>query len=356
MTLSLSSRKKFGFTLVELLVVIAIIGILVGLLLPAVQAAREAARRMQCSNNLKQTALAVHLYVDVHKQFPAKRLGAAESGQFTSGWLRLLPFFEQKALYDLWATPHDGYPAYGPVPYAYWYDYDVYRAQVATLLCPSDGNAAAKPADRYGRANYAFSVGDSVISTNGTYGNNYGKNPRGMFPNLSGRITIAAVTDGLSNTAMLSECLFASDKFRVGQGNVSGVAAMSSSPGVCYAQLDLNNPTQYNPSASAQEWSAVRWVHGSVSWTGFNTVLPPNGPSCSELNNDSHTGGQAHPPTSNHTGGVNLAKGDGSVHFISQTIDTGNLYAAPVTTGGPSPYGVWGAIGSKDGGEVVGNF
>ncbi len=87
MTLSLSYRKKLGFTLVELLVVIAIIGILVGLLLPAVQAAREAARRMQCSNNLKQTALAVHLYVDVHKQFPAKRLGAAESGQFTSGWL-----------------------------------------------------------------------------------------------------------------------------------------------------------------------------------------------------------------------------------------------------------------------------
>lgn len=356
MNLALRYRKKFGFTLVELLVVIAIIGVLVGLLLPAVQAAREAARRMQCTNNLKQLGLAVHLYVDVHKQFPAKRQGAAESGQFTSGWLRLLPFYEQNALHDLWATAHDGYPAYGPVPYAYWYDYDVYRAQVATLLCPSDGNASDKPVDRYGRANYAFSVGDSVISTNSTYGNNYGKNPRGMFPNLSGSIGISAVTDGLSNTAMLSEHLFALDKWTVGQGDASAVAAMSSSPGVCYAQLDPSNPRRFAPSVRTNAWGAVRWVHGSISWTGFNTVLPPNGPSCAELTNDSHTGGQAHPPTSNHTGGVVLAMGDGSVRFIGETIDTGNLYAAPVTTGGPSPYGVWGAIGSKDGGEVVSDY
>ncbi|MCC7333898.1 MAG: DUF1559 domain-containing protein [Pirellulaceae bacterium] len=356
MTLHSGYRKKFGFTLVELLVVIAIIGILVGLLLPAVQAAREAARRMQCTNNLKQLALAVHLYADVHKQFPAKRNGAAESGQFTSGWLRLLPFFEQQALFDRWATAHDGFPAYGPVPYAFWYDYDVYRAQVVTLLCPSDGNASDKPVDRYGRSNYAFSVGDSVISTNGSYGNNYGTNPRGMFPNLAGKIGIGAVTDGLSNTAMLSEHLFAADSRRVGQGDVRRVAAISSSPGVCYAQLDLNNPRQYAPTADVMAWGAVRWVHGSISWTGFNTVLPPNGPACAELSNDSHTGGQAHPPTSNHTGGVVLAMGDGSVRFVSEVIDTGNLYAAPVTTGGPSPYGVWGALGSKDGGEVVGEF
>lgn len=355
MTLPSSYRKKFGFTLVELLVVIAIIGVLVGLLLPAVQAAREAARRMQCTNNLKQLALAVHLYADVHKQFPPKRQGAAGSGQFTSGWLHLLPFYEQQALSDLWATPHDGFPAYGPVPYATFQNYDVYLAQVVTLLCPSDGNASGKPANAYGRSNYAFSVGDTVNSTNSTYGNNYGRNPRGMFPNLSGRIDLAAVTDGLSNTAMLSEHLFAADARKVGQGNASRVAAMTSSPGVCYAQLDLDNPRRFAQSASVAAWAAVRWCHGSISWTGFNTVLPPNAPSCSELSNDSHTGGQAHPPTSNHTGGVVMAMGDGSVRFIGEMIDTGNLYATPVT-GGPSPYGVWGALGSKDGGEIVSDF
>lgn len=355
MTMSLAYRRKSGFTLVELLVVIAIIGILVGLLLPAVQAAREAARRSQCTNNLKQLALAVHLYADVHNQFPPKRCGAAGSGQFTSGWLRLLPFYEQQALYDQWVTPHDGFPAYGPVPYAYWYTYDVYLAQVATLLCPSDGNVFNKPADRYGRSNYAFGVGDTVASTHTEFGNNYGTNPRGMFPNLAGRIALANVLDGLSNTAMLSEHLFAADALMVGQGNAHSVAAMTSSPGICYAQIDPNNPKRFLPTAKVIAWAAVRWCHGSISWTGFNTVLPPNGPSCSELTNDSHTGGQAHPPTSHHPGGVSVAMGDGSVRFISETIDTGNMYAAPVTAG-QSPYGVWGALGSKDGGETVSNF
>src|SRR5690606_33638234 len=136
-----------------------------------------------------------------------------------------------------WATPHDGFPAYGPVPYATFLNYDVYLTQVVTLLCPSDGNVFSKPANQYGRSNYAFSVGDTVNSTDGTHGNNYGKNPRGMFPNLAGQIRLASITDGLSNTAMLSEHLFAANARTVGQGNAHSVAAMTSSPGVCYAQL-----------------------------------------------------------------------------------------------------------------------
>jgi glycogen(starch) synthase len=160
-------RKRVkGFTLVELLVVIAIIGILIALLLPAVQAAREAARRSQCTNNLKQFALAVHNYVDTYKVFPPKRAGTQSggctncNGNFGSGWMRLLPFYEQQALYDQWSSPQTfggtAFPAYGPCP---WGPSDVgyqpYYQQVGVLLCPSDGNAATKNATEYGR-NYGL--------------------------------------------------------------------------------------------------------------------------------------------------------------------------------------------------------
>src|SRR5690554_6653493 len=97
-----------AFTLVELLVVIAIIGVLVALLLPAVQQAREAARRMQCSNQMKQLALAIHNYADTFQAFPQKKAGTTQGGDcanhnggFSSGWMRLMPFYEQNALYDM---------------------------------------------------------------------------------------------------------------------------------------------------------------------------------------------------------------------------------------------------------------
>lgn len=358
------SRRSSGFTLVELLVVIAIIGILIALLLPAVQAAREAARRSQCSNNLKQFGLAIHNYADTFKAFPPKKMGTAPGGtngnaRYGSGWMRLLPFYEQQALYDQWASaqtlPSGSYPAFGPVPWGPGDSYEIYDVQVATLLCPSDGNAFNKGATAYGRNNYMFSCGDSVDAANGTYGNNQGTNPRGMFNNLDGRINFASVTDGTSNTIMLSEHLVATNTSLVKQGNVAGVSGILASPGTCYAQIDPNDSKVYISSAAKRNWPGTRWAHGAMSHIGFNTVLPPNGPSCAELTNDNTTGGMVLPPTSNHPGGVNAAMGDASVRFISETIDTGNTYAAP-TTQGASVYGVWGALGTKDGGESVGEF
>ena len=359
------SRRFSGFTLVELLVVIAIIGILIALLLPAVQAAREAARRSQCTNNLKQLALAVHNYADTYKAFPPKKMGTAPGGMngnagFGSGLMRLLPFYEQQALYDQWSSPQTltsgTYPAFGPVPWGPGQgdNYEIYDVQVATLLCPSDGNGFNKDASAYGRNNYVFSCGDSVNDGNATYGNNNGSNPRGMFNNRTGRINFASVTDGTSNTLMLSEHLVSVNSKVVSQGVAVGVSGISTSPGTCYAQIDPNDSKVFSAS-STTNWAGTRWAHGSMSHIGFNAVLPPNGPSCAELTNDNSTGGMVHPPTSNHPGGVNAAMGDASVRFISDTIDTGSIYAAP-TTQGQSVYGVWGALGTKDGGETVGEF
>ena len=97
----MTKRRKSGFTLVELLVVIAIIGILVGLLLPAVQAAREAARRMQCTNQLKQFGLALHNYADAFKKFPAGSAGPSYSGNRLNAMIGLLPYVEESSLYNM---------------------------------------------------------------------------------------------------------------------------------------------------------------------------------------------------------------------------------------------------------------
>jgi prepilin-type N-terminal cleavage/methylation domain-containing protein/prepilin-type processing-associated H-X9-DG protein len=364
------ARGVRGFTLVELLVVIAIIGILIALLLPAVQAAREAARRSQCTNNLKQTALAVHLYADSTKVFPAKKTGTQQggcvlcNGQYGSGWLRLAPYYEQLPVYDEWSSPQTyggtSFSPFGPCPWdATATSYEPYNYQVDTLMCPSDGdifNGKAATAD--GRSSYMFSVGDTIDSgdtntlpaggCNGGIGSNNCANTRGTFANLGARIGFADIMDGTSNTVLLSERLFATTATAVGRGTSRCGGFSEANPVSCYLCIDPNDQTLYQTPASA--W-AGRWDHPSTSHLGFCTVLPPNGPSCGNAANDNQNSG-VYPPTSNHPGGVNVAFADGKVKFVSDTIDTGDT-SSPEVYGGRSPYGVWGALGSKDGGETV---
>ena len=357
------ARRFRGFTLVELLVVIAIIGILIALLLPAVQAAREAARRGQCANQLKQLSLAVHNYVDVFKVFPPKKAGptsgtcADRNGNYGSGWMRLLPFYEQQALYDAWSSQltvgATTFPPYGPCPWGAWDDaYWPYHEQVSTLMCPSDADIATKGATASGRTSYMFCVGDSILY-DGSRGHNQSSRTRGIFANFAAKNTFASIRDGSSNTLMLSERVFSTNArmVRQGQAVVTGIVA---APATCLTALDPNDSRRYDGALTVRGWTG-RWEHGSVSHVGFNTVMPPNGPSCVDPGrNDNSTHG-IYAPTSEHPGGVVAGLGDGSVRFISETINSGDPVNPPVTSGA-SPYGVWGAIGTLDGGETVSEF
>ncbi len=356
--------RRCGFTLVELLVVIAIIGVLVALLLPAVQQAREAARRMQCSNQLKQLALAVHNYADTHQAFPSKSAGTTQgscpdmNGNYGSGWMRLMPFYEQSALYDEWSSTQTyggvTYNPFGPCPWeagstGSGTHYRPYFAQVGALLCPSDGGAAGGTSTQKGRTNYMFSVGDSIAAW-GTIASNENTS-RGVFGSRAGKVTFAQITDGTSNTVMLSERLFGGyETRRVGRGVVRSVTGIMTNPQVCLTEIDPNDPKFFPSGADVAGWSG-QWDHGATSHIGFTTVLPPNAPACADATNDAGSNG-IYPPSSNHPGGVLVAYADGSVSFMTETIDTGNTGAAPITSG-PSPYGVWGAMGTRSGGETV---
>lgn len=352
-----------AFTLVELLVVIAIIGILVALLLPAVQAAREAARRMQCTNNLKQLALACHNYADTYKVLPPRQTGTgvfwggdAVNTNTTrlSGFVMLLPFYEQQPLYDQIAAPQTFagvvYPAWGNPPTSDSPPYELWRVQINALLCPSDGNIRSKGAANQGRNNYRFSVGDSINRSwlrNGP--------PRGLFGHhqyAGTAISFAAITDGTSNTVALSERLFGQDTIMIKQGYGQAMDPTENvrlSPAACLATVNPANPRMY--AGTTFNWSGRQWANGFPSRSAFNTVFPPNSPSCNS-NTSAETGNMVISPSSNHPGGVCIAFADGSVTFVSDTINSGDPTQLEVTMG-PSPFGVWGALGSKSGSESV---
>ena len=361
--------KVYAFTLVELLVVIAIIGILIALLLPAVQAAREAARRMQCSNNFKQVGLALHNYHDSHRAFPA---GSCYFRGFrqnintvdcpTNGAMPfMLPFMEQTAMYDLYvdyATRADADPALTSGYYAAWdlIEKDWFAQKIPVLLCPSDGESQQVTAQTSSsRTNVAQCAGDGLwtfarrADQEWTPRSNVG--PRGFFQREVWK-TMGSVSDGLSNTITFSERLVHV------QGSVDlkrGIARYQphdgeARPALCLANAyDPNNRRQIQAPASL--WSGLIWSNGRAADAWFNCALPPNSVSCVAGSFNVHEWG-AFPPTSNHTGGVQVLFGDGSVHFVSDSIGTGNLNDAQVTSG-PSPWGVWGALGTINGGEAA---
>lgn len=309
-----------GFTLVELLVVIAIIGILVALLLPAIQAAREAARRSECSNNLKQLALAVQNYHDSFGVFPPAVGGSYMSGHYQQtgcpGWYHangfswrtmILPQIEEQALYDqmdfdycygsCWGgrgfpwmgmDPATGAPA-GERPG---------EIMVDAFLCPSD------PTTRIGNdapTNYAGCYGDHPRI----------ENERGVF-SVRRKVKMASVVDGTANTAMIGEVFRGKDFYRAG-----------------------------GSGASANGQRCRRWVE-ETAYCGFETRTPPNwherdqtawvDPVCGGCGYNS----DRRPISSMHPGGAQSAYVDGSVHFVTQDVE----------------QSVWAATGSKFGKEA----
>ena len=356
-----------GFTLVELLVVIAIIGILIALLLPAVQAAREAARRAQCTNNLKQLGLAHHNYHDSNKCF-VYRMGGTENVAPAnrlrrSGFISLLPFFEQTPMYDaIMAGDTNAIPE-GPSGWSSWGPWNV---SPTALHCPSDSGINATGTDNN---SYAFCVGDQIQSIRtrpdqrGIFGVSYQTN-RAAGSRGNALTRIADIKDGTTNTAMMSERLsHAADtgKFRgrdptacaaeevkhtLAVAHVGG--SLRNNPAMCYTFTDGR---YFVSGTMLHTYFGQNWHDGEVEIVGFNTVLPPNAPACSEQGNWGDANHMVIPPSSSHPGGANLLLADGSVDFISETIDTGDLTVAQPNTG-LSRYGVWGAMGSKAGGEV----
>jgi prepilin-type N-terminal cleavage/methylation domain-containing protein/prepilin-type processing-associated H-X9-DG protein len=367
--------RKHAFTLVELLVVIAIIGVLIALLLPAVQAAREAARRMQCTNNLKQLSLAFHNYHDTTQAFPSQKNGPSDwvSWGCTSYYIALLPFIEQQALYSTitaklpdWGTYlgkcEDGsktWPNCLSSPAEY-------QTLIAGFLCPSDGAARQLSPRNSAGANYAGSVGDAPWDG----GNEQFVNDRGFFAggiscisadpkNYPKYRTMASMVDGTSNTIIMSELVRGQT---AGGHMIKGNIAENSSaiPSSCSSiERELGSSAAFAASITAgSDPRGCSWADGRPYVTGFQTVLPPNAPSCisSAAGNMGQKQGY-YSASSNHPGGVNCGFGDGSVSFVSETVNCatsgtlGQNYDGTTQPVGRSPFGVWGAMGSVNGGE-----
>jgi prepilin-type N-terminal cleavage/methylation domain-containing protein/prepilin-type processing-associated H-X9-DG protein len=350
-----ASRSRSAFTLVELLVVIAIIGILIALLLPAVQAAREAARRSQCINNLKQLGVALQNYHDIHQCFPARKGGTSSvagdtarvSGNYlrASAFIALLPFVEQQGLYDLIVRGDPATPPYGGAP---WNGHAIWHHQVPGYLCPSDP-FPQPTSGQNGQNNYAFSQGDSITNILD------GTSNRGMFA-AQHTVNLREVIDGTSNTIAMSERVRASfgigghNPAAVREGTVITISTIATGPGQCLAQVQTNG-LYYVNSGQVKGFFGTLWCDGQSERVGFTTVMPPNGPSCNINNNpNADTSGGVFAPSSFHPAGVNVVMVDGSVRYVNDSINTGDL-TRPEVSQGPSPYGVWGAMGSKAGGE-----
>lgn len=378
--LTFFGKRKSGFTLVELLVVIAIIGILIGLLLPAVQAAREAARRMKCSSNMKQFGLALHNYHDAYNSFPASCSTMGGYNRY-SALIMLLPFMEQNARWDLIVQePHDvGMPWKFNSDKTDWefdsegdrVDFEGFCGTIPALLCPSDGNSTSPGFRHIARNNIVICRGDGMYNSEfppETQGN---VTSRSVFNPYQAWKGTDAIVDGLSNTIAASEtCSVPEGMFdsTTNKDIKTGISRLVSSDRDTYWMnlqencLNRQNGKEFTGDSLDENRGAL-FTFGSVIATGFHTVFPPNSISCAGSGN---AGTYKDVPYStvfwgvlsagsNHPGGVNAVYFDGSVRFITESIDCGSSFGQQTTnqTTGKSRYGVWGALGTPAGKETA---
>ena len=338
-------RKHSAFTLIELLVVIAIIAVLIALLLPAVQAAREAARRMQCVNNMKQLGLAIHNYHSISDSIPPGRIWAPTTQAFptifsncqnTPWFVLMLPQFEQQSLANAFnfSLGSEGVPSTNPQDtfIGFFANSTVASTKVGLFQCPSDqarqfqipaayASGAGLPAlatPMSTKGNYAVSWGNT------NWGQNYRSCPTGATYLQSafghnGKLSFASVTDGLSTTVFMAEVV---------QGDTNDVRGL-----------------MWDPIAGGSSFMSRYTPNGTVDYlgqvTGGDLIQKPfcvNDPGhqlpCTSNGSDTTSFSSAR---SRHAGGINVLFGDGSVRFVKNSINATN----------------WMAINSINAGEVV---
>jgi prepilin-type N-terminal cleavage/methylation domain-containing protein/prepilin-type processing-associated H-X9-DG protein len=293
--MKLASRgpgSRPAFTLIELLIVIGIIGVLIGLLLPAVQQARESARRAQCSNNLKQIGIAIHSYEATHGMLPPAvtyRNDVPDYGGWFSIHVHLLPYLDQRPLYEsinfqigVWGT--DLFLMVDPRSRNNVYNSTAIHTSVPLFLCPSDAGA--------------FSLTGNNYRGNAGIGPEYGPNAEhpesgnGLFPEI-GRVRVSQVPDGMSHTSAVCERLQGSGY----ENTVDRTRDAFRQIGIAYSPADIPDCTYGSAIPATGMFSARSW----------------------------------------HQGGVNVLMGDGSTRFVSEGIQ----------------QAVWRGFGSRNGGELV---
>jgi type II secretory pathway pseudopilin PulG len=380
-------------------VVIAIIGLLIALLLPAVQAAREAARRAECSSKLRQLAIALHNYHDSYDSFPAAQSGVDSpgvdwtSGQHerkrVSGFVGLLPFMEMQGLYDIIydaqlnyknGSTWEGFRTAGTDNgTGGQYFQGIYNIAMPILLCPSDPYYEP-PYGYQARNNYVFCQGD-FPGRGDTHPQGCGSNPRAVFVTWKW-LGMGAITDGTSNTIAMSErCIDPGNGNKYVYATVQGGNIISGWGGGGTSNTNASasgaqpTPTgNFNPlscvnlrgskgnlgslpgGGSVGHRSGRRWLSGEPIYGCFNTMTPPNSPIC--ISGTGTTDAGFIPPSSYHTNGINTAIFDGSVRFVSEGIN--HSTSGTLTNGlglcvrsGQSSFGVWGAAGSINGDETA---
>ncbi len=334
-------RRRKGFTLIELLVVIAIIAILVALLLPAVQQAREAARRSSCKNNMKQIGLALHNYHDTHSSFPfAYFVGNLASGDLnlSSCYIQLLPFVEQAPLYDRWDS---NVPAFNEAvafynPATVQSNLDVIKSVIPVFVCPSTPEADVHdytvPAPGLGNITWTaarcdYSVTTGVLGTyasiaySGSPGGNRGGvlAPVGINPTTGlpdGRaMRFRDITDGTSNTVVFGERVGGTNVYRKTTIDSALTSALGGTQGGAWGDLLIGE----------------HWLGGAL----YDGNPLGGGPCAINCTNARGAGFMSF-----HTGGAQFIMGDGAVRFISANVDA-HTFASLIT---------------RAKGEIVGEF
>ncbi len=343
MRLSLNSQRdksnlQFGFTLVELLVVIAIIGVLVGLLLPAVQSAREAARRMQCSNNLKQLGLAFHNYESANRKFPPSSSATLTGYHYPNQWFRILPYIEKSPLYGklgVFDSTSGAQMWMGDTSTGTAVIRDILRDLVMPeWRCPSTNLPLFQQ-----EIGFNFLVpcyvgigGSSVHRSTDQVG------PSGSFCSAGGvfvgnrPIKIGDVTDGTSNTMMVGENSaippnFDGSEYRIGTSR-SGTWTGN------------KNPREPNGNRTWSSTGAHDTANATTDMRSYNVSTIRQTPNPKGLANFQLSRVCNPPLKSKHTGGVMILRVDGSVSFITDTIDLALMYS----------------LADRDDGNVVGDY